>query len=357
MLESPQDPILQEDLEIIAHSKQIPWTSLEHSTLFITGATGLIGSQIIKAIACRNRLYSSKIRILAGVRNIEKAKKTFEFLHQREGLDFVHLDLNQKIDIEAPIDYLIHTASITSSKDFVEKPVDVIESSVLGTSRLLRLALQKKIKAFVYLSSMEAYGVVEDSSQRATEADLGYLDLTNVRSSYPESKRISELLCTSYASQYQVPVCVARLSQTFGAGVDYSENRVFAQFAKSVIEKKDIILRSTGLSYGNYCYTRDTIQAILLLLIKGEKGETYTVTNESTTTSIKEMAQMIIHEIADQEIKLQFDIPKNAHVHGYAPDTKLKLSSAKLQKLGWAPSVSLKEAYLRLIQSLKNQRK
>lgn len=88
------------------------------------------------------------------------------------------------------------------------------------------------------------------------------MDLTNVRSSYLEGKRMSELLCNSYADQYGLRVVTARLTQVFGAGVLPSENRVFAQFARSVMQGEDIVLHTTGQSEGNYVYAMDAVKAI-----------------------------------------------------------------------------------------------
>lgn len=353
MIESKNDPILQEDLEINVSSTIIPWEKFDNSTILITGATGLIGSQIIKTIACYNRIKKQKIKVLACIRNLEKAKIIFEDIFDRPEIKFIETDITKPFEIDEPIQYFIHTASFTSSKDFINKPADVIETSIYGTNQILKLALQKKAKGAVYLSSMEAFGVKDNSKELATEKDLGYIDLSNVRSCYPESKRLSENLCTAYASQYNLPVKIARLSQTFGAGILYSENRIFAQFAKSVIEGKDIELRTKGLSWGNYCYTRDTIQGVLLLLIQGEKGEAYTITNEATNIRIRDMAEMVANKIAMGNIKVIFNIPESNLTYGYAPDTELHLSSAKIRALGWEASVSLEEAYKRLIQSLR----
>ena len=76
-----------------------------------------------------------------------------------------------------------------------------------------------------------------------------------------------------YVVQYNLNVCSARLAQTFGAGVPFSDNRVFAQFAKSALNKTDIILHTMGQSEGNYCYTADAVYGIFVLLQKARKGK------------------------------------------------------------------------------------
>lgn len=351
-MESKNDPILQEDLEFIAKSASVPWEALENRSILITGASGLIGSQIIKALACRNRLFNSNIKIYAYARNLDKAKKVLSEISEHKCLEFFIGDISQTFDTEKDIDYIIHTASATASKEFVTKPVEVINTTLAGTRNILELAKKKKSKGVVYLSSMEAFGVVQASTKKSTENDLGQIDLSNPRSCYPESKRMAECLCAAYASEYEIPVKIARLSQTFGAGISYAENRVFAQFAKAVIEDRDIVLHTKGLSWGNYCYTRDTVIALLILLSKGTLGEPYTISNEDSNIRIKDMAEMVASKIASGKIKVIFDIPESAMTYGYAPDTELHLSSAKMQALGWKPTVSLEEAYHRMMQSM-----
>lgn len=162
---------------------------------------------------------------------------------------------------------------------------------------------------------------------------------------------MAELLCKSYAMEYNVPVKIARLAQTFGAGVMKNENRVFAQFARSAIRGENIILHTSGTSMGNYCYTTDVIRAIILLLKKGENGDVYTVVNEETTRKIVDMAQMVANEFSDGKSKVVFDIPEG-NEYGYAPDTQMRLSAEKIKKIGWEPEVPLKEMYRRMIPYL-----
>lgn len=199
---------------------------------------------------------------------------------------------------------------------------------------------------------MEAYGII-DKSEKVKENELGYLDLDNIRSCYPEGKRACECLCKGYYAEYGVPTIQIRLAQTFGAGIHYGENRVFAQFARSAMKKSPIVLHTAGKSEGNYVYTSDAVQAILFLLLHGIEGETYNITNENNHMTIYDMAKLVAKTIGGDTCEVVVDIPENAEKLGYAPDTKLYMSSRKINELGWYAKVDLNEAYVRLCAYLK----
>lgn len=352
-IESPDDEILQEDLNYIANSN-VPFEQLRASTILVTGATGLVGVSLIRALLCANRINKLKLSVLALVRNQEKAKKIFNGLLAREDVSLVVGDINEKINIEQKIDYIFHCATITASKVMLSNPVETILTAVEGTKNILYLAKENSCKSVVYISSMEMYGSFESKNNNVTETELGYIDPLAIRSNYPESKRLCENMCVAFNSEYGVPVKIARLSQTFGAGILNGENRVFAQFARSVMENKDIVLHTKGLSEGNYCYTRDTIIGLLFILIKGKNAEAYNVVNPETNITIGDMAQMVCEKLSEGRTKVVFDIPES-NSYGYAVDTKMKLSSDKLQKLGWKPEIGLEESYRRMIQSMRSK--
>ena len=351
-LERPDNRCLQEDLEILANS-DIPFKEMENSSILITGATGLVGMNLVLALMCCNRINSTGIKIYALVRDEKKAQDIYKDLLDRKDINIVIGDVTRKICIDDNIDYIIHCASVTKSEIMVKKPVMTIKTSIEGTDNVLSFAVEKSVKSFVYVSSMEMYGSFKIPSFNVTELQIGSINPLDVRSNYPESKRMCENMCIAYLSEYGVPVKIARMAQTFGAGILPGENRVFAQFARSVIENKDIILHTPGKSEGNYCYTRDAVSALLFILLKGINGEAYNVSNEKTHITIAGMASLVASDIANNSIKVIFDIPEE-NIYGYAAETKMKLNSDKLKELGWKPEVGLKEAYTRLIESMKN---
>jgi len=339
---------LQEDL--LNCAKSIP-QEFYNTSFFITGATGLIGSLITKSILCANSNFNAGIKVYAFVRNQNKASEVFAESLNDSNLNFVYGDINSTVLCDAQIDYIIHTASQTASKEMVTHPVETAKTALMGTLNILDFAVSKKVKGICYLSSMEAFGSCNNETERLSEKDLGYIDLSSVRSCYSESKRMNELLCTCYANEYDLNVKNARLAQVFGAGISKNENRVFAQFVRSAMSNEDIVLHTDGTSWGNYCYTSDAIAAIFKILYKGEKGQTYTVVNEDSSIMIKDMAQVVISCVPDCNSKLVFDIPES-NSFGYAPKTVMKLSSEKLQKLDWKATVSLKDSFTRLIKFL-----
>lgn len=336
---------LEEDLNNISHIEFVE--QLREKKIFVTGATGLVGSLLVRSLI---RIGSN---VYALVRNPDKARAIYG--NEMNQIHIVKGDITSSnwFDQLPDIDYVFHCAAVTTSKTMVSKPVETINTAINGTKNLLDFSVSHHVKRFVYISSMEVYGTLP-VGEIATEDKLGYIDLFKVRSNYPESKRLCENLCVAYQSEYGLDVVIARLAQTFGPGVLPWDNRVFAQFAQSVIEKKDIVLHTRGLSEGNYCYSRDLVKGLFTILVKGLSGEAYNVVNESTHTTIANMAEMIVHNIAQDRIKVVYDIPES-NTFGYAADVHLKLSGKKLQNLGWRPEVELEEMYRRMIADMRQK--
>lgn len=328
--------IFEEDIKNIIN--YFDMSVFDGKTILVTGATGLIGKLCVKSLL--NSGYNTQV--IALVRDEEKAKNIFG---ESKRLTYLVQDINQRINTTRRVDYIIHAASTTSSKDFVEKPVETIYTAINGSRNVLEFAKNKRLEGMVYLSSLEIYGVNE--KENIKEMDYGYIDILNPRSSYSESKKMVETMCISYGTEYGVPVKIARLAQTFGAGVSISDNRVFAQFAKAIINKENIILHTKGETKRNYCYTTDAVRGIFTILTKGENNNAYNVANENSYCSISEMAHLLENEYTKVEYKID-EVNR-----GYNPTVKIALNTEKLNALGWEAKVNLKEMFDRLIMNFE----
>lgn len=311
----------------------------DKKTVMITGATGLIGKLCVKSLLSSK--YNTKV--IALVRNKNKALDIFAENHK---LEFIIQDINSEIDYNKKVDYIIHCASPTSSKDFVQKPIETIGSIINGTKNVLELAKKNKVVSVVFLSSLEVYG--QTDIENVSENNFGYIDILNPRSCYSEGKRMAETLCVSYGSEFGVPVKIARLSQTFGADVSKEDNRVFAQFAKAVINKENIILHTKGETKRNYCDTTDAVRAIFTILTKGQNNQAYNIANKNTYVSIYELAKMFENDCTKVEIR------EDNLNRGYNPTVKIALNTQKLEALGWEAKINLQEMITKLIKSIDN---
>ena len=322
---------------------------LNSTTLLVTGATGLIGSMTCKVLSCIGLEQNLNIKIIAMVRNISKAHETFSDVMVNGNITFLEQDVTEPINLSETVDYIIHTACHTASNTFITKPVETIQAIVCGTMNIMEFAKENGCESVVYLSSMEAYGQILHENLLKPE-NVGYINPLSLRSCYPEGKRMAENLCVGYFSEYGVPVKVIRLAQTFGPGIPVTDNRVFAQFIRSVRSNENIVMFTEGGSKRMYLDTMDAVSAVLTVLLKGESGQVYNAGNPSNYCSIKEMAELVIREFGNGSSKLVIDRSKD--VGQYPPDNMLYLDVAPLQALGWNPLYDLKAMYERMINMM-----
>lgn len=344
----PND-MLKEDIRILGSSDC--FDALAGSTILVTGSTGLIGSLIVLGALAHNDSHEGKVRVVALARSRDKAARVLGDAMRRDDLRVVYGDVTALPEIDEPIDWISHGASITSSAAFAAHPVEVARTEVDGTVSLLELARCKQVRGMVFLSSLEVYGDVEEGHGEVFEDYGGSFDRLKPRNSYPAAKCLCESLCAAYASEYGVPVKIARLAQTFGAGASPDDRRVFAQFARAAQQGTPIVMHTPGTGCRCYCYTTDVAEGLMTILAKGDAGQAYNVSNPRTYCSVREMAEMIVERYRDGGVSLEFDFPEDLSSFGYAAPSFVRLNSDRLMALGWRPRYDLPEMYDRLVSS------
>ncbi len=353
-----ENPIFREDLDRLTSYDYIPWDDLRDSTVFITGATGLIGYTAVCALLRYDQLHDAGIKVVALVRDVGRAEAKFS-RQIADGCDitFIRGSVEYLPEIVGKIDYIIHGACPTSSQYFVDHAVETIDTIVNGTKNVLDLARKKNVSGVVFLSSMEVFGTTTER-RPLSESDLGYIDLSSPRSSYPEGKRFAENMCCSYASEYSVPVTAARLVQTFGPGVKYDDGRVFAYAARCALSGEDIRLNTDGSKENMYLYTADAVGAILFLLVNGERGGVYNVGNEESYCSVKEMAQTVAEVLGKGAVSVLTNCgaqDNSGKKNIYRPDGFLMMDISNLRSAGWTAHVPLGEMFRRMAECFEDE--
>lgn len=342
--------IIEEDIINIVNS-EIDWSKFFGKTILITGASGFLPAYMVETLNYINEINTNaKIKIIALVRNKKKAESRFSHFLKSNNFILLHQDVCNKIEIKENIHFIIHAASQASPKFYGIDPVGTINANIIGTSNLLDLAHRKKVEGFLYFSSSEIYGKLDNSEIPTKETFYGSIDSCKIRSCYSEGKKAGETICISWFHQYGVPVFITRPFHTYGPGMSLEDGRVYADFIRDIIYNKDIVLTSDGSAIRAFCYVADATKAFFNILLKGEQGNAYNVGNDKGVASIIELAELLIKLFPDKKLKIIQSI--NNSTNYIKSEISINIPNIeKISKLGWFPETPIKEGFLRTIMS------
>lgn len=214
--------------------------------LLITGAYGLIGTNICKA--------------LEAYPDIEVTKIKFD-----------------EVGLIGQFDYIIHAAGYGQPQMFGKEKVKCLYINTRVTDGLFNWL--KPDGKFLFISSSEVYSGAPSPHK---ETDIGTTTPQHPRACYIEGKRCGEAICMAYKEQgYDVKI--ARLALAYGPGTKKEDTRVLNQFIEQTLTKGVIELKDAGFAVRTYCYVDDAVKQILNILFKG-KDVVYNVGGISTTT-------------------------------------------------------------------------
>ncbi len=345
------NPILKEDLNFITDST-IGWRKLENCTVLVSGANGFLPHYLIETLFHLNDVKQSNIKILALVRNKEKSDQRFAHRQNRKDIQFLVQDICEPVTYPDKIDYVIHAASQASPLYYSKDPIGTQNANTIGTSNLLKLAKDKNVKSFLFFSSGEVYGVLQEHQIPTKENDYGYMDPLLLRSCYGESKRMGENICVCWWHQYQVPVKIVRPFHTYGPGLDLEDGRVFADFVADVVHNKDIVMKTDGSDVRAFCYIADATIGFFNVLLNGENGEAYNVGSDKET-SIKELAYILTGLFPEKKLKVVINEKEASKDYVRSSIRKSCADITKVKKLNWQPVYSVEEGFKRMILSYK----
>jgi len=349
-------PIVEEDLaRITAHD--LPWRTFSGKTILVSGANGFLPAYMVETLLYLNEIDPSmNCRVIGMARNRDRARKRFAHLLDRPDFGMVIQDVASPAAIPVPVDFIIHAASQASPKYYGVDPVGTLAANSLGTHNLLTLARDCRSEGFLFLSSGDVYGHVDESHIPNREDYFGPLDPSQVRSCYGESKRIGETMCAAWCHQFGVPTKIVRPTHTYGPGQRLDDGRVFADFVANVVRHEDIVLHSDGSARRAFCYLADSVLAFFTVLLKGQPGQAYNSGHEDCEISVAELARLLVSLFPERGLSLRFHT--NGAPAGYLRSTvnRGSLDTSKLRALGWRPTTSLAEGFRRTVLSFEEHR-
>ena len=320
---------------------------LKNKTILITGSKGLVGTALIKWILLQNEISNANTHVIGSTRNPCDIP---EYIDENDNIEYVKY--GQELEIKQHIDYIIHAASPTGNQYHMQHPVETFRTNVDGMEKMLELSEKNKNCSLIYLSSEEVYGLPSDDSPAMTEDMVGAIDSLNLRSCYPLGKKASEFLCHASAVEYGLDVKIIRPTVIHGLVQRYEETRVVNELLRCIIEDRDFIMKSDGLTKKCMMYSLDAVSAIFTVLFKGEKGEAYNASNPDTFITVKDLANYLFEKF-NPNIKVVVAEEKAKTSDGFLPHRTLVQDISKLKSLGWEPKTSLDHIYEVDIQRFK----
>ena len=322
---------------------------LKGSSVLITGATGLVCSAIVDFLLNLNDTTDAGITVYVTARSKEKADRRFGDWMKRSDVVFVEYDALKEINWEFCVDYIIHGASPANPALYVKQPVETMLANIIGMQNILDYAKKHNTKRVLFVSSSEVYGR-KDNSEPYGDAEYGYVDILNPRACYPSAKRACETLCASYRAEYGVDGVMVRLGHVYGPTATRSDTRASSQFFYDVIDGHDIVMKSAGSQIRSYCYVVDCVSAIITVLINGESGKAYNISNPASVVTIRKLAEQIARSSGK---KVVFENPSDEEKKGYNLMDNSSLDSRLLEDLGWQGLFDLKTGVEHTIKTIE----
>ena len=307
-------------------------------TFFLTGGAGFIGSHLTEAIlAGGDRVLAIDNLATGSMDNVA------HFLghpnHRFEQASITDKAVMEQMASEA--DVIVHLAAAVGVKLIVEHPVQTIETNVMGTEEVLRVALGNKCRVLI-ASTSEVYG--KGSKFPFAEEDDVLLGATSKsRWGYAASKMVDEFLGLAYWREVGLDVVPFRLFNTIGPRQTGQYGMVVPRFIRQALGGEPVTVYGDGKQRRCFCDVRDVVTAILGLAGHPDApGRVYNI-GGTEEVSIQELAERVV-EMTESDSQ----ITKVPYSEAYAPgfedmERRVPDTGRVHELLGWKPKRGLRE--------------
>ena len=306
--------------------------------IVITGGSGFVGSYL-----CEN-LINDGHKIIVIDNLLTGSTQNINNLMDNENFSFIEHDVQNHIEIEDKVDYVLHFASAASPKAYTEHPVNTLKAGSVGTINTLGLA-KKHSAEYLLASTSEVYGDPLISPQN--EEYWGNVNPNGERSMYDEAKRFAEAAVATYSRSYGLKTKIVRIFNTYGPRMQLNDGRVVTNFIVQALKNENITIYGDGTQTRSFSYVEDTVAGIISLMNSTEY-DVFNIGNPNEMT-IGKLAEKII-ELTDSTSEIKYLELPNDDPKQRKPD----ITKAKT-KLNWEPKVNLDEGLAKTISWVKEQ--
>jgi len=306
--------------------------------IVITGGSGFVGSYL-----CEN-LINDGHKIIVIDNLLTGSTQNINNLMDNENFLFIEHDVQNHIEIEDKVDYVLHFASAASPKAYTEHPVNTLKAGSVGTINTLGLA-KKHDAEYLLASTSEVYGDPLISPQN--EEYWGNVNPNGERSMYDEAKRFAEAAVATYSRSYDLKTKIVRIFNTYGPRMQLNDGRVVTNFIVQALRNENITIYGDGSQTRSFSYVEDTVAGIISLMNSNEY-DVFNIGNPNEMT-VGQLAEKII-ELTDSASEIKYLELPNDDPKQRKPD----ITKAKT-KLNWEPKVNLEEGLTKTISWVEEQ--
>ena len=306
--------------------------------IVITGGSGFVGSYLCE------KLINDGHKIIVIDNLLTGSTENINDLLDKENFSFIEQDVQDHIEIEDKVDYVLHFASAASPKAYTEHPVNTLKAGSVGTINTLGLA-KKHSAEYLLASTSEVYGDPLISPQN--EEYWGNVNPNGERSMYDEAKRFAEAAVATYSRSYGLKTKIVRIFNTYGPRMQLNDGRVVTNFIVQALRNENITIYGDGTQTRSFSYVEDTVAGIISLMNSTEY-DVFNIGNPNEMT-VGQLAEKII-ELTDSTSEIKYLELPNDDPKQRKPD----ITKAKT-KLNWEPKVNLDEGLAKTITWVEEQ--
>ncbi len=354
----PLAELLNRDLDYIADGLRDEFARMAGKRVLITGGAGFLGYYMVQGVLHWNDRAKDKDRIHVTVFDnyVRGVPAWLEKLGGRRDLSTMRFDVRYPLPDPMPeFEYIIHAAGIASPIYYRLHPLETMDANIDGLRRLLdyaraRIDSKKEFGGFIFYSSSEIYGDPAPDRIPTPEDYRGNVSCTGPRACYDESKRYGETLCVVFARQYGVPVKQVRPFNNYGPGLKISDRRVIPDFARDVMNGRDIVMLSDGKPKRTFCYVADAVTGYYKALVRGGAGEAYNVGVDRPEISMNELAEKVVstaRDLFDYKGRVVMQAPKESDYLVDNPNRRCPDMTKSRTELGYDPKILVDEGLRR----------